>query len=224
VVVTDNVLGTVGTIPGVFAPNTTNFFFSTNIAVVASVTNLGVVSGTPAFSNGSPIPGVAGVQASDPAIVQVVTPSIRLVKTAGNAADGDILFVLPGSNVVYTYEVINTGNAYLTNVVVTDNLLGVVGTVPGVVAPGATNFLYKTNFNITAYVQNIAVSVGTPAFSNGAPIPGLGTVKHTDDAIVDVVRPGIFLLKTAGNAPTAGSSTSFRARTWSTRTRSSTPA
>ena len=39
----------------------------------------------------------------------------------------------------YTYEVVNTGDTYLSDIVVTDDVLGVVGTIAGPVAPGATN-------------------------------------------------------------------------------------
>ena len=38
-----------------------------------------------------------------------------------------------------------TNDTYLTSVTVTDNVVGVVGTIPGPVAPGATNYLYKTH-------------------------------------------------------------------------------
>jgi len=44
--------------------------------------------------------------------------------------------------------------------VVTDNVLGVVGTVAGPVAPGATNYLYATNLNMTLNVTNVGFVVG----------------------------------------------------------------
>ncbi len=201
VTVTDNVLGAIGTIPGVVAPGATNYLVRTNINVTASVTNLGTVVGTPSFAGGSPIPGISAVHAADDAIVNVVGPSIRLVKTANSTADGAVDYILPGSNVVYTYKVVNNGSTYLSNVVVTDNVLGIVGTIPGVVAPGATNYLFRTNLNVTADVTNRGVVVGTPSFADGSPIPGIGTVLYADDAIVAVRNPTIRLVKTAGNAP-----------------------
>jgi uncharacterized repeat protein (TIGR01451 family) len=200
VVLTDDKLGAIGAIAGPVAPGATNYLFATNLGVLASVTNLGTAIGTPTQANGAPLPGVGNVQATDNAVVVMKAPKIDLVKTAGNAPDGTVLYVISGSNVVYTYRVINQGDTYLTNVMVADDKLGLVGVIPGPVAPGATNYLYATNLNVTNFVINLGVAAGTPAFSNGQPIPGLATVTHTDTAITDPRRPGIVLLKTAGNA------------------------
>ncbi len=56
-------------------------------------------------------------------------PRIGLVKTAGGAADGDIWSVALNADVTYTYEIHNLGDTYLNGVTVTDNVLGVVGSV-----------------------------------------------------------------------------------------------
>jgi len=86
--------------------------------------------------------------------------------------------------VVYTYQIVNTSvSNYLINITLTDNVLGAVGTIPGPVAPGATNYLYATNFNVTVSVTNTAVVVGTPAGSNGVSL-GVGNVFDDHKALV----------------------------------------
>ena len=47
-------------------------------------------------------------QSTDDALVDIVTPAITVVKTAGNAADGTTLYT-NGGDVTYTYLVTNTG-------------------------------------------------------------------------------------------------------------------
>jgi uncharacterized repeat protein (TIGR01451 family) len=61
----------------------------------------------------------------DSAEVFVLCPGISIVKSA------DKTFISPGELVTYTYEVNNTGNAALRNVVVVDDKLGVVSYVSG---------------------------------------------------------------------------------------------
>jgi uncharacterized repeat protein (TIGR01451 family) len=193
VTVTDDVLGVVGTIPGSVAPTTTNFLYATNFNVTADVTNIAVVTATPVDPDSLPMPNIPDVSDTDDAVVAVSAPGISVVKTAGSAADGGTLSVLSGSNVVFTYQVINNGDVALTNIVVNDDVLGPVGTIAGPLAPNATNILYATNLNVTADVTNIATATGYP--TNGLP-----AVTNTDPAVVDVVHPGLLIVKTAGSA------------------------
>ncbi|HBL09919.1 MAG TPA: hypothetical protein DD379_00445 [Cyanobacteria bacterium UBA11162] len=124
-------------------------------------------------------------------------PSIDLIKTAGNAADGTTLTTLAG-NVTYTYKVSNTGNVALTNVTVVDDngTAGdtsddfTVGTISSL-GVGAMETLTATR-NITVDTTNLATATGTT--------PTNGTVDDTDDAVVDVIAPAINLIKTAGSA------------------------
>ena len=123
-------------------------------------------------------------------------PQIQIIKTAGSAADGDIWSILINTDVIYTYEIRNLGNTYLSGVTVTDNVLGGVGTVPGIMAPGAIQFLTATHLAMTAGVTNIGTVVGTPSFSSGVAIGGATNVMDTDSAIVAVIAPAISLAKT----------------------------
>jgi|GEM_PF-2474869 len=122
-------------------------------------------------------------------------PGIQLIKVAGDAADGDVEYILPGEDVEYRYTIINTGNTYLSSITVTDDVLGVVGTITGPMAPGASSVLTTTAFNVTADVTNIAYVVGTPVDQFGTTLPFLELVRDDDPAIVDVVSPGYTLAK-----------------------------
>lgn len=60
------------------------------------------------------------------------------VKTAGSTPDGGTHYVTSGTPVVYTYRVVNSGDAYLTNNVVTDDKLGFIGIIPFLAPAGET--------------------------------------------------------------------------------------
>ena len=115
--------------------------------------------------------------------------SIKIVKTAGEAADGDVWTVKKGSAVKYTYVVTNTGKTPLVNVTVTDDKLGAVGTVEGVLLPGKSATLYKTAAKVDADVTNIGTVTGTPSDEDGTPVTDK-PVTDDDDAVVDVYELG----------------------------------
>ena len=124
----------------------------------------------------------------DAGLVLVDDPaSIRIVKLAGDAPDCTILELdTESGDVVYSYRVTNTGKTYLADVTVTDDKLGDVGTVEGLLAPGATVILTKTA-NVSENVVNVGTAVGTPVAKDGSEIPFLAQVSDTDDAEVTVV-------------------------------------
>ena len=109
--------------------------------------------------------------------------AIDIVKTAGNAPDGTS-FQLGryGDTATYTYLVSNTGLAPLVNVVVTDDKLGAIGTIPSL-APGASATL-TASAALTTTTTNIATVVATPTTKSGDPIPGVPSVTDSDDAVV----------------------------------------
>lgn len=111
--------------------------------------------------------------------------SVQIVKTAGTAADGDIHWILPGTPVTYTFVVTNTGELPLVRLEVTDVKLGLIGTVAGPLAPGASVTLTKVSGALTAGVTNVAEVVGHPAdLATGLEIPGTPPVRDDDPAIV----------------------------------------
>ena len=121
----------------------------------------------------------------DAGVVLVDAPaSIQIVKLAGAAADGTVLALdTKGDTVTYSYKVTNTGLTYLKDVTVTDDKLGAVGIVEGLLAPGATVILTK-DATITADVINVGTVVGTPCAKDGTAITFLTDVTDDDDAEV----------------------------------------
>ncbi len=116
--------------------------------------------------------------------------SVSIVKTAGTAADGETFTSVGPSSVTYTYVVENTGNTTLKNIVVVDDKLGVVGTVEGALAPGASTTLTKTA-SILADVTNIGTVTASPATPQGDLIPNTQEVTDQDDAVVAVLSAGL---------------------------------
>ena len=123
----------------------------------------------------------------DAGLVLVDDPaSIKIVKTAGNAPDGTVLALdAKGVSVTYTYKVTNTGKTYLSGVTVTDDKLDEIGTVEGLLAPGATVILTKAT-TIIKNVVNVGNVIGTPCAKDGTVIPFLTDVTDDDDAEVTV--------------------------------------
>jgi LPXTG-motif cell wall-anchored protein len=95
-------------------------------------TNIGTATGT--------TPTGATVTANNPANAFAAVPAVRIIKRVNgqdaNAAPG--VTVPPNTTMQFTYEVTNTGNVPLSDLVVTDNK-GVAVTCPGTtLAPGAS--------------------------------------------------------------------------------------
>ncbi len=110
--------------------------------------------------------------------------SVDIVKTAGPAADGDDLWVLPGSAVTYSYTVTNTGDLPLVRIDVTDDVLGDVELVDGPLAPGDSVTVTKTASSVSSDVLNIGAVVAHPASPAGDEIPGAPPVTADDPANV----------------------------------------
>jgi uncharacterized repeat protein (TIGR01451 family) len=161
-------LGTIG------VSGWTNLTFSTNLT--ADTTNTAVAAGQPAE------PGIGPVTNTAQASVDVVHPAIQVVKTASSA------YVTSGQPVTYTVTVTNIGDVAFTNVAVNDTTYGLSWAFGPLAAGAGTNLLFTTN--VTMDVTNVAVAVGQPGE------PGIGPVTNSDDAVVDVVAPGVVVTKT----------------------------
>ena len=104
--------------------------------------------------------------------------SIAIVKTASETAIGK------GESVTYTYVVSNTGSTYLKDIAVTDDQIGAIGTID-LLAPGASQTLTATAV-LVKDTENVGTATGTPADSDGTPIPGAKDVDDKDTATVSV--------------------------------------
>ncbi len=92
--------------------------------------------------------------ATDDAVVTVWNPAIRVVKSS-DAPDN---FVARGTLVTYTFVVTNVGDVDLFNVVVTDDKLGVVGTLETLAVGASETFTASATLNDTT--TNVVVATG----------------------------------------------------------------
>ena len=116
-------------------------------------------AGAGTYTNTGYVDGYYGttlVQANDGSSYFGTIYSIDLEKLVnGDDADSPTGPVVPvGSTVTFTFNVTNTGNTALTNVVVTDNVLGSIGTIPSL-AVGASQTLTKTASALAGQHTNV---------------------------------------------------------------------
>ncbi len=173
ITVTDNVLGTVGTL-GSLADGASYTFTVSSGVLTADVTNTGKVVG---YSGGH------DYDDSDKCTVYVKEPSIKLDKTASPTT------VNEGQTTTYTYTVTNNGDYDLTSIAVTDDILGAIGTAPSL-AKGAHAHFTKVSPALFDDVTNVGTAVGY-----------YGTVQVSDtddcDVCVHLIGTTIDVCKTA---------------------------
>ena len=153
---------------------------------------LNTVTATGVDSLGNPVVD------TDDEFVDVVAPRIEVIKTANPTV------TLPGGAVQYTYLVRNTGDAPLTSVALSDNTCAPIsGPNPGgdannngLLDPGET-WAYTCVTTVVVDTTNTVTASGQPSDPNGQPLPGIGRVEDQDTAVVNVVAPGIQVVKAA---------------------------
>ncbi len=174
--VTDDVMGPIGTIDFLDVGDSVTLTKASTLN--ETTTNIATVTGMDAMEH--------PVTDTDDETVWVYNPSISIVKTA------DPTVILSGENVSYTYVVTNTGDITLTNIVVTDDIMGPIGIIP-MLEPGDSTTLMGAYAPLVD-TTNVATAVGTYG-AVGTDFGG--TVSDTDDAFVDVVSPDIAVTKSA---------------------------
>jgi uncharacterized repeat protein (TIGR01451 family) len=168
VAVTDDVLGDIGTIDalavGASATLTKDFEVP---ADVDGVDNVGTACGTDV--------GSVEVCDDDPHSLLVIHPSVEIVKTA-NPTSAE-----PGQTVTYSFEVTNAGDTTLNDILVTDDILGDIGTIDSL-EPGETVTLTREMVvEADSPRTNIGTACGTDALDK--------EVCDDDDATISIVLP-----------------------------------
>ncbi len=124
-------------------------------------------------------------------------PGIEIVKTAGDAADGEVYTTEPG-NVTYAYVVHNTGPLPLQNVTVNDdNGTPVAGDDFAVTCP-KTTLAVGESMTCTATIL-VSVDKTNVATARGFTVEG-NPVQDDDDAVVQILTHGLVISK-SNNAP-----------------------
>ncbi len=135
--------------------------------------------GNPTYEPGEPL-DLEDPTDEDPATV-ILPPGIEIIKTAGDAADGED-YVIDGPGLVpFNYTVTNTGGTYLTDVTITDDAATAdpsddvaltsaeCAALAGPIAPGdSVTCTVEIQVEDATHVNN-ASTTGTPTDSSGTP-------------------------------------------------------
>ncbi len=191
IVVTDDILGTIGTIPSL-APGASETLTANGTASVGQYKNVGTASTTYEQTR---------VEDSDPSHylgVERPAPSLDIEK-ATNGVDADDPTgpsITVGDQVTWTYVVTNTGNVTLENIKVTDDQIGDIGTISSL-KPGESKELTKTGTAALGQYANVGMASTTyddepvedtdPSHYIGveAPTPSLDIEKATNGQDAD---------------------------------------
>jgi hypothetical protein len=140
---------------GKLNPLETWYYSHNGTATVGLYANVATVTGKP--------PVGANVSDSDPSHYTGLGPDIDIEKHT-NGQDADSApgpYITIGSTVTWTYIVKNTGGVNLTNVVVTDDKLGPIGTIPSLPVD-AEQTLYAYGTAAAGQYANVAAVTGKP--------------------------------------------------------------
>ena len=177
-------------------------------SILTNLTNIATVNGHPIFKNGTDVPDVSDVNATDPSAVGILPflPNITLTNTvylgndnAGDSCSAAVEYVegYKSTGVVYCFNITNTGNTYLGNITLANGALSY--TKNGIVnlAPGESVLLPYVS-SILSNLTNDAIVVGNPVFLDGTDIAGLPDVTATDPSSVGILQylPNITLTNT----------------------------
>ncbi len=168
---------------GLLAPNVPYSYTCTRAGVTGDFTNVAIVTGQPSSPTGTPIPGTTPISAQDTALVDVIGPSITVLKSP------DLQQIVSGGTATWTIVVSNTGDVTLSNVAVSDpQASNCNNPTIGTLAPNQGISYTCSRTGITGDFTNIATATGTPPV--GPPI------SSSDPADVDVVNPAVVIAKT----------------------------
>jgi len=172
---------------------------ATGVATEGQYENIGTASGAPVDAagnpildgNGNPVPTPSD---TDPSHYFGVTTGIDIDKTvilgtvpASSCPGVESVTSAPGAAVTYCITVRNTGNVALSNVAVTDPLIGFSDTIALLAAGGAQTFAVPDTIN--GSLVNTATATGNPTDPAGNDIPGLADPTNSDTAQVQEQPP-----------------------------------
>ncbi len=133
-------------------------------------------------------------------------PKITLVKTGVFSDTNNDGYAQVGEKINYSFSVANTGNVTLTNLVITDPLIGLVltGNPIASLAPGATNNSVTGVYTITQadidagkVINSALVTAKDPKGNDVTDTSGTTVSNNTPTETVLPQRPSIALVKTA---------------------------
>ena len=197
ITLSDDVLGTVNCPTSDLAPDESMSCTAIGTASAGQYANTGTVSGTP--------PVGAAVSDSDPSHYFGAAPAIDVEKST-NGQDADAQpgpLILAGDPVTWTYDVTNIGNATLTAITLSDDVLGTVSCPKVILAPDDSMSCTASDMASAGQYVNTGTVSGTPpvgaAVSDSDPSHYYGVTssikveKFTNGQDADA-QPGPFIL------------------------------
>lgn len=175
-VVTDDVLGSIGTIASL--PVGEETVLTATSVLTADTYNVATVTGADVYRH--------PVTDTDDETVEVFNPSIEIDKSVSDTT------VLAGQVVTYSFLVTNTGDIDLFDIEVTDDKLGTIGTIASLAAGSSATLTMDSA--ISADVTNIGTATG---YYGEPESDFFGSVTDTDSAAVDVIAPAVEVVKSA---------------------------
>jgi hypothetical protein len=98
-----------------------SLFYAYDSAIAQPLLNLASVEANPTDANGVDIPNAPNPTDSDTAEVDLIAADIDLIKTVYRGQDGgvgcpgvDLVQALPDTGITYCFQIVNTGNTYLS--------------------------------------------------------------------------------------------------------------
>lgn len=148
------------------------------------ISNTATLTATPSRGTLPVTTAVETVDVADPA------PALTMDKTAVQAS-----FTAVGDIIEYTYEVTNSGNVEISDIVVSDDRIAAVSCPVGAVAPAAS--ITCTAQYIVTQADLDAGSVVNNASASGAPIGGTLLPAIAQETVGAIQNPELNLIKTA---------------------------
>lgn len=197
-VLTDNKLGTITCPQTMLPPGTSTITCTATYTVTQADMDAGQINNQARITAQGP-DGTTVDDMASASVAATQTPGIMVTKTASVPS-----FAQAGTPITYRYVVTDTGNVTLTNIRVTDSVLGAVCT-RATLQPGATALCTATTTTDAADVAaggitNTATATGTPPSGPDVTATDTITVPQSDQAAIGV-------LKTATPATITGAGT-----------------
>lgn len=169
VTLSDDVLGPITCPATLLAGGDTMTCTVTDPALEGPYTNTGTVTGQPVYPNGEPVD--EPIEATDPANYFGANPSMTLMKSVNgqdaNTAPGPS--ITTGDAVLFTYEIVNTGNIDINDIELVDDVLGAITCPSATLVVGGSMNCAAAAVATAGQYMNVGTVSGQPIDPNGEP-------------------------------------------------------
>ena len=175
-----------------------SFLFPSSSNIQGNLTNLVTVTANPIYENGTDIVDLEDVTAQDPSSIGFIqyTPSIDVTNTVylgendGGAlcpSAGEYVEDFKGIPIVYCFNVTNTGDSYLSSLVLEDDALTFTTTLTELLAPGESTLVPYASI-IPGDLTNMVTVTANPVYEDGTDIEDLEDVTAQDPSSIGFIQ------------------------------------